>query len=69
MWLNNFLKIVAPVDARVYPIEGQSDEIILYSLQSELNDYEIVLAHVEPSQEVTSANKGFFAGYFCNRFA
>ena len=55
-------KIVAPVDARVFPVDGTSDEVILYSHQSELTDYEIVLTHVEPSDAVTSAKNGYFAG-------
>ena len=56
------LQLVSPLDARILPIDGRPDELILYPLQNEMKDYEIIIAHVDPIPEIFQKENGFFAG-------
>ena len=53
---------MAPLDVRIVPIADQPNELMLYPLQNEMKDYEIVLAHINPIPEIFQEENGFFAG-------
>ena len=55
---------MAPLDVRILPIDGRPDELMLYPLQNEMKEYEIVLAHISPIPEIFEEENGFFAGAY-----
>ena len=57
-------QLVAPLDVRIMPIDGRPDELMLYPLQNEMKEYEIVLAHISPIPEIFQEENGFFAGAY-----
>ena len=50
------------MDARVVAVDGRDDEVMLYATQTGFTDYEIVIVHIDPIDEVHTAHNGYYAG-------
>ena len=55
------VQIVSPFDARVVPVEGSADEVMIYPTEADMNDYEVILTFVMPIQEVLNHTHGLLA--------